>query len=610
MDGPDQETSPYLKQRESGDLIGDALRDSRANGLRFVARFDFSRLPSRFVDAHPEWAYRTADGDVCTADGLTNICPRSDYYEIRAAEILTDFVDRYDVDGLFFNWLQFPEASYRMDYYGPCHCTRCLDAFAREHPSADYPTGPDRDSYGSLVALNRRHLQRLADRFAALLKARRPEAALFLADARVDMVFLETNSPLGGAAHWWAHTPSELASANVIAHPEVPAMVHSAVNVGLPYRLIGEQPAQYTRYVGQALARGARPSAVVIGPPTTEHFAALPAAVPLLQLYQREHAMYGALEPAARVAVVRPRGGSALAALQDRSDFEEYRGLFESLQQAHVPFDVLGAEFMGELVARDVLSRYRVIAMPGGVATDDLSVSVRRYAEQGGAVVLTGDPAAAGTLPAGIRVERTLDGVRELGGRFGVRPDGAFGDRLPVLGTFWAVAGATGDGWFLSDQAPFGPPELTYGNETLTAHPLRFRHRIGEGTIAYLPWTAGVTKRRSGLSSVAGLVTDTVLDLLGDERTVRATISSSVEIVLGRAGGSLVIHLLNHSGGVPERLIDPQPAAGIVHVPGRLLSAQPVATSLTRRARLETALDGPDLAIEVAVTDVEVVRLD
>lgn len=234
------------------------------------------------------------------------------------------------------------------------------------------------------------------------------------------MVFLETNSPIKADQPWWEHTPGELASAHKTAHPHVPALVHSAQNVGLPYRLIGEQPAQYARYFAQALARAARPSAVVIGKPTTEHFSAFARSTPVLKIYRDNHDLYAGLRPCATVAVVRPPGGTALASMQHRSDFTEYRGIFESLQQHHIPFDVLGAEYARELVERRALDRYAVVAVPGdAITTPELAAALLGFADAGGELVLTGDPTTLGTPPGGLAVTRVLQGTRELGGRFG-----------------------------------------------------------------------------------------------------------------------------------------------------------------------------------------------
>ncbi|MEU6716410.1 hypothetical protein ABZ897_33515 [Nonomuraea sp. NPDC046802] len=375
-----------------------------------------------------------------------------------------------------------------------------------------------------------------------------------------------------------------------------------------------QQPAQYARYCAQALARGARPSAAVIGKPTTEHFSAFARATPVLEIYRDNHDLYADLRPCAPVAVVRPPGGTALASMEHRSDFTEYRGIFESLQQRHIPFDVLGAEYARELAERQTLARYRVIAVPSdAITTPELAAALREFADAGGELVLTGDPSALG----GLAVSRVFEGTRQLGGRFGARPDGRFGarpdgrfgDRLPILGTFWGVEGGEHDGWLLSEQAAFGPPELTYGNERFTPYPLRVSVPLGRGRLTLLPWTAGSTQRLSGLSSVADFIADTVADRAGEAQILSAEFATSVEIVAGRSGRTLVIHLINHSGGRPERLIDPVPIRGRLRIPHRVAGDRPAVTSLSGSA-LDVRNDCDAIVIDVEVGAVEVIRVD
>lgn len=590
----DQRESPAIARRPSGDLIGDALLDCRRTGLRLVARFDFSRLPADIMSTRSEWAFRTATGETCELDGLVNICPRSDYYEIRVPQIIQSFIDRYDIDGIFFNFMQFPMFSYNGDMYGTCHCDRCRSAFAQVHPDVDYPAGFGDDAYPLLSKVNDDYLQSLADRYNDLVKRRRPFAALFLADARGDMIFLETNSPIEAAEGWWAHTPSELASVHQTAHPELPALVHASANVGVAYRLVAEEPAQFARYAAQALARGARPSTVVIGAPTTQHVAAFEATRAILATYGANQNLYAELKPAAPVALVRPPGGTAMAAITTRSNFAEYRGLFESMQRSHIPFDVLGAANASELWARGALKTYQAIVAPSDVVRDKFADLLLGWAQEGGRLVITGDPSTIPNLD--VEVLDQLAGPRQLGGRYGGRPDGQFGDRLPLIGEFWGINKGDASDWYLSDKAPFGPPELTYGNEGYTPYPLRTRVPYGVGSITLLPWTVGKTVRASGLSSVADFVVDTVLECTGP-MPVTAVLPTSVEIILGEAKGVLVIHLINHSGGRPERIVDPIPVSGSIRVPATKIEP-PRVVSLTG-SHIDVKFDAGEWVIDV-----------
>jgi hypothetical protein len=606
VDEPYQRIARTLGERPSGDLVGDVVTAAHARGVRVLSRFDFSRLPSDIVE--PEWAFIDRDGERYTEDGLTAICPRSDYHEKLVPAILDDFVRRYPVDGLFFNWLQFTEVAYSGAYKGVCRCARCRAAFQEAHPGHPHPRGLGDEGYDLWLTIASARLTSLAQRYSEVVNAVRPGTPLMLADVRMDIAFLETNSALGQGDRWWPHTPSELASVNRISDPAVPALVHSSVNMGLPYRQIAEEPTQFRRYIAQALSRGALPSSVAIGVADADRFPCLRAGAELLDFLRVHNDLYADFEPAARVALVRPRGGTALAAMQNRDDFSEYRGVYTALQEAHIPFDVLGLQFQEELVRRDVLSRYRLVVVPG---TLGMSASLRgaldEFVRAGGALLLTGeafenDVATLDVAPAVRRTAR-LEGIAELGGRYVGPADGNTAEPLhPVLGHFslaeWR-AGASPGRLALSTRTPFGPPEITGGNVPSPDAPALVR----AGRVVQLPWSIGTTCHESGLSALGAVLADEAASL--HDAVVTADLPAQVEVTLGRARGGWVIHLVNHTGGRGDRVRAPLPARGRLFLGPELRDAR-VARALVADRELPIG-DWIDVEVEGVL---EVIRID
>src|SRR4051794_34896482 len=45
------------------DFVGEILERVHANGMRLIARFDFSRLNEAIALQHPEWLYKSAKGE-------------------------------------------------------------------------------------------------------------------------------------------------------------------------------------------------------------------------------------------------------------------------------------------------------------------------------------------------------------------------------------------------------------------------------------------------------------------------------------------------------------------------------------------------------------------
>ena len=55
---PYQKPSPFMK----GDFLGEVVEKCHQNGIRVIARFDFSKLDQCFEQAYPQWWIRRADG--------------------------------------------------------------------------------------------------------------------------------------------------------------------------------------------------------------------------------------------------------------------------------------------------------------------------------------------------------------------------------------------------------------------------------------------------------------------------------------------------------------------------------------------------------------------
>src|SRR5450759_5529249 len=128
--------SPYLPPGR--DMFGDVLKEAHARGIRVVGRYDLSKTQKAAYDAHPEWFFRTADGNPVVYNGLYSTCINGGYYRDQAMKILAEGLERYDVDGLFFNMFGNQSTDYSGAYVSLCHCDSCRAAYrklyAREIP--------------------------------------------------------------------------------------------------------------------------------------------------------------------------------------------------------------------------------------------------------------------------------------------------------------------------------------------------------------------------------------------------------------------------------------------------------------------------------------------
>ncbi|TDO35235.1 beta-galactosidase-like protein [Kribbella sp. VKM Ac-2527] len=586
-----QTRNPYLAQRASGDLVGDAVKAANRRGVRVMGRMDFSKIDHRRAEQHPDWCFVDAAGDPQVYNGLTSVCPSGGYYQVKLFEVLDEVLDRYPIDGFFCNWMSFNEVDYSRRYRGVCHCLACTTRYAEYAPGESLPEGKESPGYETWQRFAREVLADLTGRIRDHLARRRPEAPLVLGD-RADIVFHEANNAVGRPL--WHHRTSEHVSAAKTYRPTVPVLTNSVGFVDMPYRSAGEEPHHFAQYLLQAIARGANPSTYIMGTPSDSPYACLKIAGELTRFHRDHHEVYRELVPAAETLLVRPDQFKHGAA-------REFQGLYLALLQRHVPFDVLPEERIAEVD----LSRYRAVVLPDlGSLSPSASPAIDSYCEAGGAVVATGN---SGVVADAIRL-RCLPARRRLASHdteeatrsLHLRGDSEI---VPVVGAFDLVEPKPEAelGLLALSRAPYGPPEKCHGHWELD-HPGRLRARYGEGRAVMLPWTVGRAYREVGLSAHRDLFVDDVMWAGGPQ--VESGLPEQVEIVVGRSAAGTVIHLLNRSGDADQRFAEPLPIARTwLAVPGTAVEVE----ALRAGERLPV-VDGRMQLPEIGLFEVLVVR--
>jgi hypothetical protein len=557
-----QTANPNLALRESGDLIGDAANGATKRGIHLLARMDFSKIDHRRAEEHPEWCFVDTDGRAQVYNGLTSVCPSRDYYQHRLFDIVDEVLDRYPIDGFFFNWMSYNEIDYSKQYRGVCQCLACHRAFAEFAPDTRLPAGPESPDYQTWRRFTATMLNDLTARVRAHIAARRPEAALILGD-RADIVFHEANNAVG--RQLWHHRTSEQVSAAKTYRPNVPVLVNSVGFVDMPYRLAGEEPHHFAQFLVQAISRGANPSTYIMGTPQVIDYECLDVAGEITRFHRDHVDAYRNLVSDAQVVLLRP---DALRHAADHlaAATKEFQGLYLALQERHIPFDVLPEDKVAARAASGSgLDQYRVVVLPDlGALDQEVVRTIDEFVDRGGSVIATGSSGmdedriqlASLLIRQRLASRDTVEAVRSL--HLADRK----GDRLlpvPVIGAFYSVEARPDAeiGLRAISRAPYGPPEKCHGNLPLQQPGLVFG-RSGAGKATVLPWTVGRAYREVGLSAHRDLFVDALIRL---EPGVEirsgvgggARLPEQVEIVLGRSSAGHVIHLLNRTGDADQR---------------------------------------------------------
>lgn len=600
-----QTRNPHLDRRPSGDLFGDAIEAAHRRGMRVMARMDFSKVSAAVADRHPEWLFVNPQGGRQEAEGQVSTDPSAVYYQEKLFEVVDEMIDRYPLDGFFFNRSGFNEYDYAMKYHGVSQSETSRRGFAEFSGGRKLPTGPDSPDYDLWRAWAAKVVRELWARVSEHIKRRRPDVALLRSD---DLVFFEANNKVG--RELWHHHVGEMISAFRSQAPDRSVLCHGVSFLDMPYRIASEQPEHMAQHLIQGMSRGASISAYIMGVPGEIEYPSLDIAREIMRFHRDHDDVYRGLVPCARIGLVRPDLlSSSLARFEEAN--EEFRGLYTALQEEHLPFDVVPVEGIPAMASNDGLKRYSVLVLADvGPLAPAAAAALDGFVTAGGRLVLTGlsafdsgGVAQLASMPATRITERTTDPdllksvyvterVPEQGRYY-------FAPVSPVFGAHYRVAAkpaAEGRLVFLP-QAPYGPPEKAYGH---TADGTPGYWLDPSGRVAIVPWTLGRSYRELGLGTLRDIVVGLVRELRGDDERLEADLAEQVELTLQRRGDDLVVHLVNLSGA-RRKNYGPhiRTSGGTLRLAGAGADAATAAKALVAGADCATSHDGDTLVIDL-----------
>ena len=505
------------------DLFGDALREAHARHIRLIGRFDLSKTQKPVYDAHPEWFFRRANGEPAVYNGLYSTCINGNYYREHALTILSEALERYEVDGLFFNMFGNPSTDYSGVPMGPCRCDACQTRY-RARYRRDVPATADAD-YRTFMADSAREV---AAMIAELIHRKRPNAAFltYIKD-HTDGIMSESNTAVGRALPLWPYSASDNVSRSVGSEPDKIAINLSMSFVDFPWRYAHVPQPEIQLRLYQNMAHGAPPAVALVGTMSQQDRLGVLAAKPIFEWHARHEDLYVAQTNAARVLLVAT------------DDTPAFRGFFRLLTERHIPFAVSeNLRWMD-----DPARRFDLVIVPGRVPD-----ALEPYLRNGGRLLVAATTPPA--LPVGTVVgRRTTQGYWRVHDR-GTLPSLRDTDLLFFDGDYVELAPVDPPLLTLIPAAMFGPPEKVWSDKIETRVPGLVLADHGKGRFAYIPWDVGGHYYRQSSQSHAGLVGDVIDRLLPDGRQLKTDAHPLVEMTLMRqpARGRTLIHLVNGTG--------------------------------------------------------------
>lgn len=561
------------------DLLKELIDAFHEQGIRFVARFDFSIAEDTTYLKKPQWFARHKDkepyfrGEKRMGEWslFLNTCALGGYRnEEVAVPVMKEVLGRYDIDGIFLN---APHA-------GACFCERCQRKYQSMYGKS-MPDTPEEFEYGWLSAC----MQENIGNIYRGIKETRQDVPLILYYApfnsfsksfgrcdrdsiydryeTADLICTESQNVLSrgvGNLPDTIHPVLAMKSGQLPEREKLPfGIIHSCP--GMDWRHVGMPTAEYLPWMSQVPASGGVLWHSVTGYPDTIPDKRILKAVGRVNHWTRkaEAQMQGAQY---RSNVLLLWNGDP-----------EARGWADALVKNHAQFDLMhDYDFRAERLAH-----YDTVIIPAGYPmSDTVADSAMRYAAEGGLVITE-------VTEANVLMQRPdLYGITEevyeseylLASYLRFEPaglslkQGMDTDRIPFRGKVcYCLPAEDGEtmATLIPPFAPYevvgAPPERASIPVSGTDIPLVIGRRCQDGVIITLPFSVSSLIREYHLADHYTLIRNLLGMAPKAELQPEITAPHDVQATIYEKENQVLVHFVNETGTRP--LLNNLPVYGI-----------------------------------------------
>ena len=555
-----QYQSPFLKN----DLIKEIINKCHEHNIKFIARFDFSKAHYSIFEKHPEWFYKSQEGEFINYNDMVHTCINGYYQKKYSLEIIKEVITKYPVDGIFFNMFGYQTRDYSGNYHGICRCDKCKSRF-REMFDLDLPyvenfTDP---TYKKYIEFKDITTKELLDDIHALVKGIDKDLPISTyTDLKVDMIRKESNNAVDRPYPLWLYSASENVKSVEDTWDEKTVSNCSINAVDIFYRFQGVSKNQIRVRLYQNIANGSGLDFCINGVfedyPDRDNFDTVKE---VYSFHKRNEKYYGCFGSVSDIALIKPKE-NVMSKVG-----KEYLGIFKMLKEQHIIFDVICQENLENRL--DDLNNYKCIIVPDYRILND---STAEYIiEHGINIILTGVYPTNGDeklfdIIGGSFIKTSLSnrsaylsvGNKNIFKRFPNR-DWVFIDK-----SFAHIEYNDSNLNLLPfiNPARFGPPERCGGYTVSEFKGASVRDY--KGKIVSIPWEIGDLYYRYGYEDHKNILFD-LLDYTIDKNYILSTNAPlDVEVFLNKyENGDYILQLLNLTGFNGTTYYEPNPVQDI-----------------------------------------------
>ncbi len=559
--------SDYL----SGDSLLKIVEACHKAGIKVIARTDFSKIHHSVFEQHPDWVFRSKQGDVIDFNGYISTCPNGEYQQERMFDILQEVLSTHPFDGIFLNMSGFLFVDYNGKYYGQCFCESCKRKFKEDY-GLDIPDKHDFSdpSFLKYIKFRQDCTTELNARLAKHVKSIRPGIAV----NGLDYLRNESNTDIGRPP--WVYSASSNSRLSDSQSGLIPSDNASVDFIGVRYRYISVSPALMELRQWQNLANSGCLSLYIMGT-LGNHLdkSSFEGTRKVFRFHQDHQVLFQSMTSAAKVVLVRKGKW-----LQDL----ESLGWLRALTESHVPFDEVyldNLKDINQLAGKDL-----VILGDLKAVSNSQAALFDRFVQDGGTLLATGETGLSNELSKP-RSEMALKclGVKQIkekrsglkSSMFLIQQDErhlfpacqntpliAAGDSLVLVESEDSVEKHLN----LIQEHPFGPPEICYYQPSdMTGEPGVTVFGFGKGRGVHIPWKIGSFFYNEGYQLNSLNLMQDILFSICSLHNIAPDLTPMVEINARKTAHEMVVQLVNTSGCFATSFYAPLPVSDITLYP-------------------------------------------
>jgi len=396
---PLHKPSQFLNGR---DLFGELCRAAHEDGLAVFARMDSNRASEEFYKAHPDWFAVDVNGKPHRADDLYITCVNGPYYNEHIPAILREIIELYHPEGFTDNsWSGLGRST-------PCYCENCKKSF-RVLTGKDIPTTKNwgDKTYQQWIRWNYDRRLELWDMNNRVTKAAggpdctwsgmnsgsisgqssnfrdyrgitsRADIMMIDDQGRSDASGFQHNGDIGKFLHGLLGWDKLI--------PESMAMYQQG---SVTFRLSAKPAAEARMWMIAGIAGGIQPWWHHVAA-YHEDRRAYHTAEPVMRWHKTNEKYLVNRRPIATVGVVWSQQNTDFYGRDNAAQLVDlpYRGITEALLKARIPYIPVHADH----IDRDAPQLSLLILPNLGSMTDAQAASIRRFVDNGGGLIATGE---------------------------------------------------------------------------------------------------------------------------------------------------------------------------------------------------------------------------